>query len=378
MFSLATADTVNTKGAILVVDDTPATLKLLVATLTADGYQVFPAESGELALASVAGRPPELILLDIRMPGMDGFEVCRQLKAREESRDIPIIFISAFGERAERLEGFRLGAVDFISKPIRREQMLARVKTHLELRRFQIRSEHQAADLRQVNERLQSELAERKLAEAALRRSEMKFRTLYDLTSDAVMLLDQKGFFDCNQSALAIFGCATREEFCSKHPADLSPPMQPDGTDSLALANRHIATAMEQGSRHFEWTHRRADTGEPFPADVLLSAMRLDGKPVLQAVVRNITRRKQMEAERNQLIQDLQKALANVKSLSGLLPICASCKKIRDDKGYWSQVESYIQKHSEATFSHGMCPDCLRKWYPELNESALAGPTKET
>ena len=67
-----------------------------------------------------------------------------------------------------------------------------------------------------------------------------------------------------------------------------------------------------------------------------------------------------------------------MKSLSGLLPICASCKKIRDDMGYWSQVESYIQKHSEATFSHGMCPDCLRKWYPELNESGLASPTKET
>ena len=91
---------------------------------------------------------------------------------------------------------------------------------------------------RQMRQRLDKQLQ----AEEALRRSETKFRTLYDSTRDAVMLLDTKGFFDCNQAALAIFGCATREEFCSKHPADVSPPLQPDGTDSLTRAN--------QGDRH--------------------------------------------------------------------------------------------------------------------------------
>ena len=82
------------------------------------------------------------------------------------------------------------------------------------------------------------------------------------------------------------------------------------------------------------------------------------------------TARKQTVVERDRLIQDLQKALANVKSLSGLLPICAGCKKIRDDKGYWSQVECYVQEHSEATFSHGLCADCIKKWYPELEEAS--------
>ena len=115
------------------------------------------------------------------------------------------------------------------------------------------------------------DITERRQSEEALRRSETKFRTLYDSTGDAVMLLDEKGFFDCNPATLAMFGCATREEFCSKHPADVSPPIQPDGTDSLTLANQQIATAMEKGSHHFEWMHKRADTGEPFPADVLLS-----------------------------------------------------------------------------------------------------------
>jgi PAS domain S-box-containing protein len=138
-------------------------------------------------------------------------------------------------------------------------------------------------------------IAERKQAEQELRRSETKFRTLYDLNSDAVMLLDEKNFFDCNPATLAMFGCATWEEFCSKHPADVSPPTQPDGTDSRTLANQRIAIALEQGINHFEWMHKRVDTGETFPADVLLNAMELDGKPVLLAVVRDITVRKQAE-----------------------------------------------------------------------------------
>lgn len=83
-------------------------------------------------------------------------------------------------------------------------------------------------------------------------------------------------------------------------------------------------------------------------------------------VVRNIDRRKKLQREREVLISELQEALANIKTLSGLLPICASCKKIRDDKGYWKQIESFIEVHSEAKFSHGICPDCAEKLYPEF------------
>jgi hypothetical protein len=92
----------------------------------------------------------------------------------------------------------------------------------------------------------------------------------------------------------------------------------------------------------------------------------------------DITDRYQTEAERDQLIQELQQALASVKSLSGLLPICASCKKIRDDQGYWKQVEAYISSHSEATFTHGLCPECFHTLYPEFEDRAPGPATMDT
>ena len=131
-----------------------------------------------------------------------------------------------------------------------------------------------------------------------------------------------------------------------------------------------------------EWRgefHNKKKNGELYWEFASISPIRDPAGNVTHyvAVKEDITGRKNIEADRDQLIHHLQEALANVKSLSGMLPICAGCKKIRDDKGYWSQVESYIQSHSEAKFSHGMCPDCLKKWYPDLVEAGLGNSTKE-
>ena len=146
------------RGTILVVDAEPANLKVLADALTADGHQVLQANSGESALASVAVHPPELILLATGMPGLDGIEVLRQLKQREASRDIPVILTSASADGAAGVEGLKLGAVDFLSQPIRPEELLARVRTHLELRRVRVGLEHHTADLLQANGRLQTAL----------------------------------------------------------------------------------------------------------------------------------------------------------------------------------------------------------------------------
>lgn len=124
------------KGKILAVDDTAASLKLLSDILVEEGYEVRAAINGELALASAVNNPPELVLLDIRMPDMDGFEVCRQLKAHPNTRSVPVIFVSAILDTEEKVRGFKLGAVDFVTKPFQREELLARVHTHLEVYRL--------------------------------------------------------------------------------------------------------------------------------------------------------------------------------------------------------------------------------------------------
>jgi DNA-binding response OmpR family regulator len=121
------------KSEIVIVDDSAANLKFLSDLLTADGYTVRPASNGELTLRSIRAKQPLLILLDVRMPGMDGYEVYRQLKADETTRGIPVIFISAFDDESSKVTGFQMGGVDFISKPFQKEEVLARVKTHLSI-----------------------------------------------------------------------------------------------------------------------------------------------------------------------------------------------------------------------------------------------------
>jgi two-component system cell cycle response regulator len=126
----------NPPASILVVDDTPANIGLLNEILSKMGYEVRVALSGKMALASVWEAPPDLVLLDVVMPEMDGFAICHALKAHDSSRDIPILFISAQGQTETKLRAFDAGGVDYITKPFQAEEVLARVKTHLDLRRL--------------------------------------------------------------------------------------------------------------------------------------------------------------------------------------------------------------------------------------------------
>ncbi len=127
---------------ILIVDDLPDNLQLLSNILTEQCYEVRAARSGVIAIEAIKNELPDLILLDIRMPDMDGFEVCRRLKLDEKARDVPIIFISASGETADKTKAFQMGGVDYITKPFQESEILARVKTHLNIRRLQKEHEH--------------------------------------------------------------------------------------------------------------------------------------------------------------------------------------------------------------------------------------------
>ncbi len=127
--------TSRARGNILIVDDTPANLQLLAGMLREHGYTVRPAPNGPLALRAAASNPPDLILLDINMPEMNGYEVCKRLKEEERTRDIPIIFISALNETDNKVLAFKSGGVDYVTKPFQFEEVQARVNTHLELAR---------------------------------------------------------------------------------------------------------------------------------------------------------------------------------------------------------------------------------------------------
>lgn len=125
------------RGNILIVDDTPANLRLLSNMLAEQGYKVRSVISGKMALTTARAAPPDLILLDIRMPEMDGYEVCEHLKAGESTHDIPIIFISALDAAQDKVKAFAVGGVDYVTKPFQLEEVLARVETHLAVRNLQ-------------------------------------------------------------------------------------------------------------------------------------------------------------------------------------------------------------------------------------------------
>lgn len=195
---------------ILVVDDVEENIGILYSILKEEGYRFAVALNGEGALEAFRREPPDLVLLDVMLPDLSGFDIITRMRESDPEKNIPVIFITARADIEDKLIGFGKGAVDYITKPFNEREVLARVRTQLELK---------------------------------LRR-------------------DESG----------------------------------------------------------------------------------------------------------RLIEKLQKALDEVRQLRGIIPICAGCKSIRNDDGYWQQVEDYLGSHSGIEFSHGLCPSCIRKLYPDLAE----------
>jgi len=207
------ADEKQKRSLILIVDDVKENLKVLGTILRGKGYKILAANDGHKALETIEKILPDLILLDIMMPNLNGIEVCKQLKASPRTKDIPVIFLTAKTDSADVVKGLEAGALDYISKPFNHSELLARVNTHLELKKAHDREK--------------------------------------------------------------------------------------------------------------------------------------------------------------ELVKELTEALSKVRQLRGLLPICAKCKKIRDDKGYWRRVEEYVSDHSEAQFSHSLCPTCVEEPYPGMAEKIM-------
>jgi len=214
-------------ASILAVDDSKEGLRLLARLLSEQGFRVRPVLDGASALAAAAIEPPDLVLLDVQMPGMDGYEVCRRLKADERTASAPVIFLSAADETFNKIQAFAVGGADFIAKPYQAEEVLARIDAQLRLYRLKARVEAQnralqaeiaerqraeaallelnqrleervaerTADLIRANAELKVEITERKSAEAALRASEEKYRLLVDHQTDLIVKVDPENRF---------------------------------------------------------------------------------------------------------------------------------------------------------------------------------------
>jgi len=214
----------GSKGDILIIDDSQDNLSTLDAILKKEGYSVRGAPNGHTGLMIVNTLPPELILLDVKMPGMDGYEVCRKLKADEHTRDIAVIYISALNDLTDIVKGFEAGGVDYITKPFRYKEVLVRVATHLTIQGYQqhLAEEfrNQTTELERANKQLKNEINERKQGEQTLRKSEQKYRSLFENMMQGAFYQQADGVLvDSNPAALEMFGL-TRDQFMGRTSMD--------------------------------------------------------------------------------------------------------------------------------------------------------------
>lgn len=181
---------------------------------------------------------------------------------------------------------------------------------------------------------------------------------LIDQSRDAIVILDQDAkVYEANQRFAEMLGY-TMEEVQHLHVWDWDAHFKPDQLLDLAKS-------VNEKGHHFETQHRRKD-GTLIDVELSNNGAVYRGKKLIFCICRDVSERNRMDSERKKLIQKLEASLSEIRTLRGILPLCAFCKKIRDDKGYWEQVDVYINKHTEADISHSICPECFKKHYPDM------------
>ncbi|MBD3309476.1 response regulator [candidate division KSB3 bacterium] len=202
---------------ILLIDDNPTNLQILLEHLKRSDYKLLISPSGEQALQNIDRMHPDLILLDVLMPGIDGFETCRRLKQQETTQDVPVIFMTALSDTVDKVKGFEVGGVDYITKPFQAEEVIARVETHLALRRLQTR-------LEQNNAALHHEIQERIRIEKTLRESEERYRALVDSSSEHIFMLDRQGTYLSSNNQVSHLNLTTKDSLIGQSLHEVYPP----------------------------------------------------------------------------------------------------------------------------------------------------------
>jgi len=266
------------KPVILVADDTPANLGVLLEFLGQAGFDVLIAEDGESALERATYARPDLILLDVLMPELDGFATCERLKTQHETRDIPVIFMTALADTVDKVRGFDVGAVDYVTKPFQSEELLARVRAHLTIQQLRTK----------------------------LQESEERLARVFESAMDAIVTMDATGRITLfNASAEQVFRCAAAAAIGSLGARFLSESFRAVLADYLLEDQGHQpkkAMWMPEGL-----TAVRAD-GEEFPVEATLSRVEVAGAPLYTIILRDVNERRRAEAECRQL-QGLNRSL---------------------------------------------------------------------
>ncbi|MDM8547001.1 response regulator [Candidatus Venteria ishoeyi] len=310
---------------ILIVDDISPNLKLLRDILKEAGYRVRSADNGELALRSIQARAPVLILLDVRMPGMNGLEVCNHLQADPATREIPVIFISALNSPEDKTHGFAAGGVDYISKPFDKSEVLARVHIHIMLRQTQLMQKQQAEHLREeIRQRLQAEAAlqvahdelesrvtartrELKETNIALQASEQRYTDLYNNSPDMYASVEAAtaNILQCNQT-LADKLDITKAEIIDRPIFDIYHP------DCMPAAQSAFHSFVETGEVHGAELQLKCKDGSKLEVELNVSAVHDQAGKVLysRSCWIDISKRKQAEQELTQYRHHLEELVA--------------------------------------------------------------------
>jgi len=327
------------KPNIMVVEDEAVVAADIQDCLKRLGYTVTGlAKSADEAERRVNESQPDLILMDIRLNGpTDGVEAASRIR---QHFDVPVVFLTAHADEATLHRAKLTAPFGYILKPF---------------------------DEREIHTTIEVALY-RHAAEAKIKRLEAWLAAVLQSIGDAVVATDQWGLITFLNASAATFTGWNLSDAIGKPLTDVFPLLD---EVSRTPADVPIAKIIQEETI-LNWRTPLllpSKQGSEIPVDYTAGPIRDAEKSVsgIVWVFRNIAERKKAEEERVRLIQELQGALAKVKTLSGLLPICASCKKIRDDQGYWQQVEYYLEAHSEARFTHGICPECMKHLYPNLS-----------
>ncbi|MEH1899342.1 MAG: ATP-binding protein [Nostoc sp.] len=289
------------KADILVIDDTPENLNLLSAMLTEQGYKVRSVTKGSTGLRGANAVPPDLILLDVNMPEMNGYEVCEHLKASDRTRKIPVIFISALGDVLDKVKAFAVGGVDYITKPFQLEEVLARIENHLTIWKLQ-------QQLQAQNERLQQEIYDRAKAED-------KFAKVFRSSPNpiAIATVSDARFIDVNPSFLKMSGYSL-DEVIGNTATELNL-----GKNTVAIAQT-IQLLSNTGSLYNQEFEFSTKSGEVKTILLSIELIDLGGVQCALLIANDITERKRLENEFISLVShELRTPLTSIMGALDLL-----------------------------------------------------------